>query len=105
MDYSNNVYTTEEITHYLKKLLGQNTDIKEIVLFGSYSRDEATPISDIDILVTDPADIKPMKMWAFGGDVKELLKKPVDIFRMKSVDKSSPFYQNVKKDGVVINAG
>ena len=104
MDYSNNVYSIEEIIQCIKKLLKQNTDIKEVVLFGSYSRDEATPISDIDILVTNPSDIKPMKMWAFGGDIKDSLKKPVDIFRMKSVDKSSDFYHNVEKDGVVIHA-
>ena len=103
MDYSNDVYTIEEITQCIKKLLKQNNDIKEVVLFGSYSRGEATPASDIDILVTIPYNIKPMKMWAFGGDIKNLLKKPVDIFRIKSIDKSSNFYKNVKKDGVIIN--
>lgn len=102
MDYSTHVYSVDEIIRCIQNLLRQNPNIKEVVLFGSYSRHEATPTSDIDILVTVPYDIKPMKMWAFGGEIKDCLKKPVDIFRLKSVDKSSDFYHHVKKEGVVI---
>ncbi len=35
----------------LKPILQQNYGLSEIALFGSYSRDEQTPESDIDIMV------------------------------------------------------
>ena len=35
----------------LKPLLREKYGVEEIALFGSYSRDEATPQSDIDLLI------------------------------------------------------
>ena len=73
-------------------------------MFGSYSRNEATNFSDIDLLITKPEKIKGMIMWSFLGDIKESLLKLVEVFRLSSVDKCSQFYQNIKKDGIKIHS-
>ena len=36
----------------MKPLLSKEYGVKEIALFGSYSRDEATPKSDIDLFIS-----------------------------------------------------
>lgn len=75
---------------------------KKIALFGSYSRGEACSLSDLDLLVLEPEDIKPMTMWALGGEIKDSLNKPVEIFRLNSVNKKTNFYENLKKDMVIL---
>lgn len=49
-----NILTKEEILHFLrekKDFLKRKFAVDEIMLFGSYARDEATSGSDIDILI------------------------------------------------------
>ncbi|MFH1644446.1 MAG: nucleotidyltransferase family protein [bacterium] len=46
--------TKEKIINVLRKnklFLKKQFDVDNIILFGSYARDEATPDSDIDILI------------------------------------------------------
>ena len=76
-----NVLTKEEILQFLRKnkpLLKKKFGVDNIMLFGSYARDEATPNSDIDILIESKE--KDFDKWF---DLKELLeqtfKKKVDV--------------------------
>ena len=88
MDTNNKLnLTKEEILDFLRKnklLFKKQFDVDEIILFGSYARDEATPESDIDILIESGTK-------SFDGlfDMKELLekefKKKVDIFYKDAV--------------------
>lgn len=49
-------------------------------LFGSFARDEETPLSDVDILVvidrSKPVGLKFFGMW---NDIEELLGRKVDL--------------------------
>ena len=75
----------EEILNYLsthqdrfKKLYNLN----RIGIFGSYARDEATPNSDIDIVV----DLKKSTMFgliAIKNDIEDYFKTHVDIVQIR----------------------
>lgn len=55
--------------------------VKRVWLFGSYSRGEETPGSDIDLLVSfdSNARISLMKLSGMSIDLEELLGREVDI--------------------------
>lgn len=103
MNYSNKIYTLDEITKVVTSIVKYRyPEIKKIAIFGSYSRGEPSPISDLDLLVLEPENIKPMTMWALGGEIKEKLKKPIEIFRLNSIDKKTNFYKKIVKEMIVL---
>ena len=60
-----------------KSELKEQYGVRNIALFGSYARDEATPKSDIDILVDMPSSF-----YAFFGlkaYLEKHLKKNIDL--------------------------
>lgn len=79
--------TKESILHFLrehKDLFKKEFDVDEIMLFGSYSRDEETEDSDIDILIDTEK-----KSFDNRFRLKELLEKEfnkkVDLLYRDSV--------------------
>lgn len=56
-------------------------------LFGSYSRGEARPDSDVDIIVVLDKDAKVglFKLSSMLLDLQDLLKKPVDLVTDKGL--------------------
>lgn len=49
-------------------------------LFGSYSRDEETPLSDVDIMVLlDHSQPIGMKFFGMWNDLERLLDKKIDL--------------------------
>ncbi len=79
----------------------KNKPVKKAWLFGSYSRGEETPGSDVDILVVLD-NSKPVGMEFFGmyEDLKELLGRNVDLVTERSL---APFARNsVERDRQLI---
>jgi predicted nucleotidyltransferase len=81
--------TKKEILSFLQKnkhLFKEQYDVDNLILFGSYARDEATPHSDIDILVESKK-----KSFDKMFELKELLekefKKKVDLLYRDSIRK------------------
>lgn len=78
------IYTIDEIAAAVKPI-AEKYGIDKVWLFGSYARGEATDKSDIDLLV-DRRDF--MSMFELGGmleDLKEELKKNVDILTINAL--------------------
>lgn len=84
------------------------TCIKELVrryhaeyalLFGSYARGDATPESDVDVVVIGGADFKKMNIFAFAEDLRAMTGKAVDAFEICEIDKGTPFYDAVMREG------
>ena len=103
MEYVEKIYTLNEIKQCITQIIGNDyPEIKKVGLFGSYARNEAHAMSDLDLMIIEPSCIRGMVMWSLSGDIKEALKKPVDIFRLDSVDTDSCFYENLEKEMVII---
>lgn len=66
---------TNKVSEYFK-----TQPVLKAWLFGSYARDEETPLSDVDILVvvdrTHPVGLKFFGMW---NDLEKLLGRKVDL--------------------------
>ena len=72
------------------------------LLFGSYARGEATPDSDIDVVVFGGDNFKKSNIFAFAEELREALGKDADVFEISEVNKGTPFYDNLMKEGVKI---
>lgn len=69
------------------------------LLFGSYARGDATPESDVDVVVIGGANFKKMNIFAFAEDLRAMTGKAVDAFEICEIDKGTPFYDAVMREG------
>ena len=66
---------TKKIAEYFK-----TQPVLKAWLFGSYSRGEETPLSDVDLLVQyDTGGISLLKHCAMINNLEDLLDRPVDL--------------------------
>ena len=69
-------------------------------LFGSYSRGTATETSDVDLLVSVPAD--GLKFYELLELLRENLKKKVDLLDVGQLNNNPALIQEILRDGVKI---
>ena len=72
------------------------------LLFGSYARGEETINSDIDVVVFGGTHFKKSNIFAFAEELREMLGKDADVFEISEVNKDTPFYENLMKEGIKI---
>lgn len=92
--------TRKEILAFLsekKDFLKKEFDVENIILFGSYARDEATPESDIDILIESKKK-GFRKMLSIQKILEERFNKKVDVIYIDSVH---PFIMRFMKEELI----
>jgi predicted nucleotidyltransferase len=64
--------------------------IRRLEIFGSAARGQATPGSDVDLLVTldDSAPVSTAALLELAGEAEELVGAPVDFVLRPSLEKS-----------------
>ena len=97
----NRIFTLENIMTMVKPL-AEKYHVKEIYLFGSYARGEADEKSDLDFLVFGGENFKLTNVLALGEDLREVLKKKVDIFEIREVNQDSEFYKTIMREKVLV---
>ena len=94
--------TKEDILNYLKEHkeeFAKKYGVKDIALFGSYARDEATKESDIDIVISMPP--KYSNLFNLKEDLEKALKKQVDLIRLR--DKMNKYLKNrIDKEAIYV---
>jgi predicted nucleotidyltransferase len=97
-----------ELRRALKKKYGQR--LKKIVLFGSYARGEATPESDMDVLIVlDDLKSTYKEAGRLGGLLAELdLKYGIVPFclPMSFTDyekANTPLLMNIHREGIILD--
>jgi predicted nucleotidyltransferase len=101
-------YTTDEIR---KKIIpiAEKYQLRSVYIFGSYARNEATDISDMDVLV-DTTDSK-VKGWVIGGlynDLCETFGGSIDLVTTNALiqdrekDRTPWFTENIMRDRILI---
>ena len=95
--------TRSEILEILKKYKDENAEkygIKNLGLFGSYSKDEGREESDIDIVIeTSEPDL--FKLVHIKDELEKLLHKTIDIVRNR--DKMNPYLKkHIEKDAIYV---
>ena len=95
------VLSIDEIRNIVKALL-QKYHAEYALLFGSYARGEATPDSDIDIIIVGGENFTPRNIFALAEDLREMSGRDADVFELREINHGSPFYESVMKEGVKI---
>ena len=90
-----------EIKAIVKELL-ERYHAEYALLFGSYARGDATPDSDIDIIVVGGKNFVPRNIFALAEDLREMTGRKADVFEMREVKTGTPFYEAVMKEGIRI---
>ena len=62
-----------------KPILLQRFGVRELALFGSVARDQATDTSDVDILVRFDTPLNWQRYFGAQGYLEDLLGRPVDL--------------------------
>ncbi|HNV69733.1 MAG TPA: nucleotidyltransferase family protein [Candidatus Ozemobacteraceae bacterium] len=83
----------------VKPSLREKYGVKSIGLFGSFAREEATPDSDIDILVEFERPIG-IEFVDLADEMESLLQRRVDLVSRNGVKK--PYLKLIDKDLVYV---
>jgi len=68
-------------------------DVARLELFGSFARGEASPESDLDLLVTFHPDARiGLGIVALQQDLGELFGRPVDLMTRSAIERSPNKY-------------
>ena len=97
------IISINEIERTVKQLL-LKYNAASALLFGSYARGEASPQSDIDLIIFGGDKFNPTDVFAIAEELYIALGKDVDVYEIREIDNNTPFYENVMKTGVKIAA-
>lgn len=89
----------------LEKLKGAKTSlkrrygVKDVALFGPYSKGEEQPDSSVDLLIT--FDKAPgLRFMDLEDELEELLEKKVDVMMRKGIDPA--YYKSIRKELIYV---
>lgn len=98
---SEKIYTIEEIKKILKELL-ENQPVYQVILFGSYAKEEANKKSDLDLLIDTKSELKGFSLLKLICQIQEKFQKNIDGFEKYEIIEDSPIDKEIKKTGVIV---
>lgn len=96
---SDYIYSVDELKMRMLPIFIQY-GIKRAVLFGSYSKGEASVKSDIDLLVD--SGLKGLRFIGFVEALRTSLDKDMDVFDVTHLETGTQINSEIKKTGVVL---
>ena len=93
------IYTIENIKNKSKKVFDNQDFVKEVYLFWSYARGEATEKSDIDFMVVLNRDVG-MEFFGLYQFLQDEFEKDVDVLTEKEAYDIMP--ESIERDKVKI---
>lgn len=95
-----NVIALEELRSIISRLAALY-HFKDVRLFGSYARGEATENSDIDVMITYDAGSRALDALSFGERLSEETGKHVDSFERGEIN-HGPLLDAIAREGLVM---
>lgn len=80
------IYSIEEITEKIRPI-AERHELKEVWLFGSYARGDATEESDVDLLI-DGENLGGFKFFGMWDEFETALNKEVDLITVFSFERN-----------------
>lgn len=99
VDEEHGILTVDDITRKCTKVF-ERYDVQFCYLFGSYAKDKATPVSDVDLLVS--ADVKGLKFYGMVEELRVALRKRVDVLDINQLKDNLNLTEEILKDGIKI---
>ena len=91
----------DEIADIIRPII-QKYNIAEVYIFGSYARNEVSPDSDIDFLVSGGDKFRLTDIFAFAEELRRVLDKKIDVFEINEVNENSDFYRQIMNEKVLV---
>lgn len=98
---SKKVYTIEEIKIILAKIL-KDLPVYQVILFGSYAKNKATPKSDLDFIIDTRSTLHGFDFLELANIIEKAFKKDTDIFEKYEIIENSKIDNEIKETGVVV---
>ena len=98
---SDKIYTIDEIKKILKNFL-KDKPVYQVILFGSYAKQEATKESDVDLIIDTNAELKGFALLKLICQIEEVLQKNIDGFEKYEIIENSLIDKEIRKTGVVV---
>lgn len=73
---------------------------EQAILFGSYARNQATPNSDIDLIVIGGEAFDSTDIFAIAQDLHEVSGK--HVYEIDEINKDTPLYHSIMKEGILL---
>ncbi|MBQ8600238.1 MAG: helix-turn-helix domain-containing protein [Clostridia bacterium] len=99
VDEENGVLTLEEIKKTCASILSKYP-VEYCYLFGSYAKGKAKPSSDVDLLIY--TTLSGLKFYGLVEELREQLKKKVDVLDQKQIINNFELTNEILKDGIKI---
>lgn len=99
IDEENGVLTLEEIKKICVGIFSKYP-IEYCYLFGSYAKGKAKPSSDVDLLIH--TTLSGLKFYGLVEELREQLKKKVDVLDQKQIMDNFELTNEILKDGIKI---
>lgn len=98
--YSNHQSTFWCILIKVCNLVFSSYEVNFCYLFGSYAKGKANETSDIDLLIS--SNVTGVKFFGLIEELREQLKKKVDLLDILQLNNNQTLLQEILKDGIKI---
>ncbi|MGN1478646.1 MAG: nucleotidyltransferase domain-containing protein [Acutalibacteraceae bacterium] len=99
IDEEHGILETEDIIKKCTNVF-EKYDVNYCYLFGSYAKGKATPMSDVDLLIS--ANLKGLKFYGLVEEIRTTLHKKVDVLDVNQLKDNIELMNEILKDGVKI---
>ncbi|MBQ6707677.1 MAG: helix-turn-helix domain-containing protein [Clostridia bacterium] len=99
VDEENGILTLDEIKKICVNVLSKYP-VEYCYLFGSYAKGKATPISDVDLMIS--TSLSGLKFYGLVEELRDKLKKKVDVLDQKQLVNNFEITNEILKDGIKI---
>lgn len=93
------IYTIDQIRNRLNPIFHKNR-VRKAILFGSYSKGEATAQSDVDIWVD--SGLHGLSFFGLLEDVCQAMECDVDLIDRADIIPDSPIDREISRTGIVL---
>jgi len=99
MDEEHGILTTEEIRAACGEIL-KDYSVQYCYLFGSYAKGNASPTSDVDLLIS--TETTGLRFYELTERLRERLHKKIDLLDLRQLSGNQELLNEVLKDGIRI---
>ncbi len=99
IDEEHGLLTIEKIKTITSSVLSKY-DAEYCYLFGSYAKETAIEISDVDLLLS--SSVTGMKFYGLVEELRGELKKKVEVITVSSLEGNTELLNEILKDGIKI---